>query len=185
MGKNYWMVVESPEKFEVFRRRGLTLYALGSNYRRRAERMQPDDRVLFYVSKIRKWAATATIASPSFEDRTPLFSPVTRGELYPHRVKITPDIILPQHHYIDAGLIAPRLEYLKRWVPEDWPLAFFDGLHLLPQRDFRLIEGEMKRLRPGRRGRSGRNRRNRRPRSAAPTNEMPQNGQDERSDAQN
>ena len=42
-------------------------------------------------------------------------------------------------------MLAPRLEYVKRWPPEDWPLAFFDRLHLLPQRDFRLIEGEMKR----------------------------------------
>ena len=35
---------------------------------------------------------------------------------------------------------------MKRWLPESWPLAFFDTLHLIPQRDFSLIEGEMKRV---------------------------------------
>ena len=29
MGKNFWMVVESPEKFSVIRGRGLTLYETG------------------------------------------------------------------------------------------------------------------------------------------------------------
>ena len=33
-------------------------------------------------------------------------------------------------------------------MPEDWPLAFFDRLHLLPQKDFRLVEGEMQRIKP-------------------------------------
>ena len=25
---------------------------------------------------------------------------------------------------MDANLIAPRLEYVKRWAPEDWYMAF-------------------------------------------------------------
>ena len=50
-----------------------------------------------------------------------------------------------EEDYIDALILAPRLDYVKRWAPEDWPLAFFDSLHLLPQRDFRLIEQEMRR----------------------------------------
>ena len=46
----------------------------------------------------------------------------------------------------DAMILGPRLEYVKKWLPENWPLAFLDRLHLLPQRDFRLIEGEMRRI---------------------------------------
>ena len=42
--------------------------------------------------------------------------------------------------------LGPRLEYVKRWPPESWHLAFFETLHLIPQRDFRLLEGEMKRV---------------------------------------
>jgi hypothetical protein len=54
-------------------------------------------------------------------------------------------MVLNQEDFIDALELAPRLEYVKRWAPEDWPLAFVDSLHLIPQRDFRLIEGEMRR----------------------------------------
>jgi hypothetical protein len=57
-----------------------------------------------------------------------------------------PDIILKENNYIDAMVLAPSLEYLKKWLPEMWPLAFYENLHLIPSKDFNLIESEMKRL---------------------------------------
>ena len=35
--------------------------------------------------------------------------------------------------------------YVKRWAPEDWPLAFQGQIHLLSSQDFALIEHEMRR----------------------------------------
>ena len=147
MGRNYWMVVSSPEDFEITKEGGFSLFGVRSKYRRRAQRMQPDDRMMYYVHGMRKWTATATIKSTFFEDRTPIWTPGKRRELFPFRVKTEPAIVLDEEDYIDALILAPRLEYLKRWAPEDWPLAFIDSLHLLPQKDFRLIEGEMNRIR--------------------------------------
>ena len=46
-------------------------------------------------------------------------------------------------------MLAPRLEYVKRWPPENWYMAFQGNLHLLPKSDFLLIEEEMKKLRFG------------------------------------
>ena len=163
MGKNYWMFVGPPERYEVVKELGFTVYGVGLRYRRRAERMQPDDRVLFYVTKIRKWAATATITSRYFEDHKPIWQASNRSDAHPYHVKLAPDIVLDEQDYIDALILAPRLEYIKRWAPENWPLAFLDSLHLLPQRDFRLIEGEMKRTVSNfRRGAGGRRSRRRR-----------------------
>ena len=148
VGRNYWMFVESPENFEIIKEMGVTLFGMGPKYRQRAERMAPKDRVLFYVKGMRKWPATATISSTCFEDDSPVFKQSVRGERFTYRVKLTPNIVLDEPDYIDALLLAPSLHYLKRWVPEDWPLAFIDRLHLLPQRDFRLVEGEMQRIKP-------------------------------------
>ena len=161
MPKNYWMVVQTPENFEISKELGFTVHGLKSRNRRRAQRMEPDDRILFYVEGIRKWTAIASITSRYFEDRTPIWKSKSRGDDLPYRVKMAPSIVLKEKDYIDALELAPRLEYLKRWAPEHWPLAFVDTLHLLPQRDFRLIEGEMKRiLRRGKtRGRRGGRRR--------------------------
>ena len=145
MARNYWMFAESPENFEITKELGFTLYGVGPRHRRRAERMQPNDRALFYVGQLRKWTATATITSRCFEDRRSIWRPNRRDQEYPYRVKLSPDLVLDEEEYIDALVLAPRLEYVKRWRPEQWPLAFHDRLHLLPQRDFRLIEGEMRR----------------------------------------
>ena len=139
------MVAESDENFRISRDLGFTLHGLGNKYRRRAQRMQPNDRILFYVTQLRKWTLTATITSRSFVEHKPTWNSSRRGDDYPYRVKMSPDIVLEEEDYIDARILAPSLEYLKRWIPEDWPLAFYDRLHLLSQRDFRLIEGEMKR----------------------------------------
>ena len=146
MGKNYWMVVESQDNHTITQERGLDVIGFGQPFRRRVQRMQRGDMVLFYVSTIRKWTATATIASEHFEDHTPIWEPTSRGEQYGYRVNLQPDIRLNEGQYIDALVLAPRLDYVRRWTPEDWPLAFMERLHLIPQKDFRLIEGEMCRL---------------------------------------
>ena len=157
MPNNYWMVVQTPENHEITRGQGFTLHGLTSKQRRRARRMEPDDRILFYVGgSVRKWTAIVTVTSKYFEDRTPIWqSNGSRRELFPYRVKTTPSIVLDEADYIEAQILAPRLEYVKRWPPELWPLAFFDTLHLIPQRDYRLIEAEMRRIGRQRRSRGG------------------------------
>ena len=146
MGRNYWMISTTLDDFLVTRDRGYSVFGMGSKYRRRAQRMQPDDRMLLYVKQLRKWTGVVSVTSEYFEDRTPIWNVGTRGENYPYRVRIRPEIVLREEDYIDALLLAPRMEYVKRWLPETWPLAFFDTLHLIPQKDFSLIEGEMKRI---------------------------------------
>ena len=161
MAKNYWMVVMTPENFEITRKRGFDLYGMRRRHRRRAQRMEPDDVILIYVNGIRKWTAITQVISRYFESDEPIWTaPGTpdrgKGDTFPYRVKTQPSIVLENEDYIDARLIGPSLEYVKRWVPEQWPLAFIETLHLLPQQDFRLIEAEMKKIvtgRPGRRRR--------------------------------
>lgn len=146
MPKTYWMVVQTPENFQISKTHGFTVHGLRSRYRRRVQRMEPEDLILFYISGIRKWGAITKITSRYFKDREPIWRAVDYDDNFPYRVKMKPNIILEEKDYIDAMEIGPRLEYVKRWIPERWQLAFHDSLHLLPQRDFRLIEGEMKRI---------------------------------------
>ncbi len=151
MAKNYWMFVQTPENFAISKSLAFAVHGLGTKYRRRAERMQPGDKVLYYVSGMRKWAVVGSIASRCYEDTAPIWRATSPGEDFRYRIKIAPAIVLEEAEYIDALVLAPRLEYVKRWTPDRWPLAFFDYLHLLPQRDYRLVEGEIERVVSGRR----------------------------------
>lgn len=147
MPGSHWMLVLSPENWAITQSRGLDVIGLRQRHRRKAERMAPGDRVLFYVTHQRVFTATATITSTYFEDHSPLWTRPSGGEDdFPYRVRIEPNVVLEPVEYIDAYQIAPRLLYVKRWPPEDWPLAFQGDIHLLSSADFRLIEAEMERL---------------------------------------
>ena len=146
MPGSHWMIVMSPENFEISRERGFDVVGLKSRHRKKAERMALGDRVLFYVAGRQVFPLTATVSSTFFEDHTPIWvSTERRPDAAPWRVQVRSDTVLQWYEYLDARQIAPRMLYVKRWAPEDWPLAFQGQIHLLSSQDFALIEHEMHR----------------------------------------
>ena len=149
MPRNFWMIVCNEENFQITKGLDFSIQGLKSQYRRKVQRVESGDRLLFYVSGIRRFTATVTVTSPySEEDVTPWKSEGSTG--WPYQVGIKPEIILDREQYIEAGLLAHRLDYIRRWPPENWYMAFQGNLHLLPKNDFFLIEEEMKKLKLGR-----------------------------------
>ena len=149
MPRNFWMIICNEENFNITRNLDFTMQGLKSEYRRKVQRVETDDRLLYYVSGIRRFTATATVTAPyqEVEDGT------WRNEgsaTWPYRIEIKPELVLDDAQYIQAGLLAHRLDYIRRWPPENWYMAFQGNLHLLPKGDFFLIEEEMKKLKFGR-----------------------------------
>lgn len=149
MPRNFWMVVCNEENFGISRDLKFTKQGLKGEYRRKVQRVETEDRILYYVSGIRKFTATATVTAPYEEDETEVWKKEGSSG-WPYRVGIKPEMVLEEHQYMEAGLLAHRLEYIRRWPPENWYLAFQGNLHLLPKDDFFLIESEMKKLKIGR-----------------------------------
>lgn len=141
------MVVVRRDYCDVCRRQGFTLLGMPRLQKKRVQRMEMGDRVLLYDSDLQTFAATATVASAVAEDASPLWPPATPGETYPWRLKLTPNVVLDEQRQVDARLLAPRLDYVRKWTPERWPLAFVGPLHLIPKHDFQMIEHEMRRSR--------------------------------------
>ena len=146
MGKTYWMVAISQENFEITRKRGFDIQGIDSKNRRKAVRMSQDDRIVYYVKDRREFGATATVTSGHFRNDKRIWKHFRKRETFPHRVKISPDVVLEGDQRICAFEIGPSLEYVKKWAPEHWELAFFGMLHIIPQRDFNLLEEEMRKL---------------------------------------
>ena len=146
MPGSHWMITLSPENFEATRKHGFTVQGVKNRHRKKAERMAPGDRILFYVNQLQVFPATATVTSSYFEDQSQIWqSNERRADNFPWRVHITPDLVLEPHEYVDAQLLAPRLLYVKRWAPEDWALAFQGNVHLLSAADFSLVDNEIQR----------------------------------------
>ena len=144
--RNYWMIVTTPENFNITRNGDFKLQGAKTSQRKKAQRFEPGDRLLFYLSEKRGFSATATMTSKYFEDHEHIWTSTRPSEDFPHRAYTKPDVVLDEEDYIDARIIAPRMEYVRRWPPESWPLAFIGNLHLIPRNDFMLIEGEMRRI---------------------------------------
>jgi predicted RNA-binding protein len=141
----YWMVVSSPDNFRKTRDLGFTIQGLKSRHRRRVETMRVGDRVLYYVTGRMAFAATVTVASPMYEDHTPIWRSARRDEDYPWRVHIRQDVVLEDVDWIPAKELAYRLDYVRKWPPEHWTLAFQGHIHALPRNDFAIVEDEIAR----------------------------------------
>ena len=149
MPHNFWMINCNRENFDITRNLGFTQQGLKAEYRRKVQRVEPGDRVIYYVTGARVFTATATVTKGYEEvNSNPWIKEGRTG--WPYRIHIKSDVVLPEEQYIDAGLIAYRLEYLRKWPPEDWHMAFQGNLHLLSKGDFFLLETEMLKLRDGR-----------------------------------
>ena len=143
MSTNYWMLVSSADNFEVSRTLEFSVQGMKSRHRKKAEKMVPGDRIVYYLTGIQQFGGTATITSEYFEDHNPIWNSKKKGEDYPFRVEIKPDVILDPSQFVDAKSVVPEMEYPKRWPAEHWHLAFQGNVHLLPESDFRLIEEKL------------------------------------------
>ena len=146
LGKTYWMLVTTQENLDITRSRGFSVQGVDTKNRRKALRIGPEDRVLYYVSDKKGFAATATVTSDNFEDHERIWKHHDDQETFPHRVELSPDVVLDESEYVDGYQVGPTLQYVKKWPPDMWPLAFFGMLHIIPQRDFNFIESELRRI---------------------------------------
>ncbi len=151
MSKNYWMIRVNPEEYERARASGFPTMDFPIRQKRKAQRMQPGDRVLFYLLGARSFPAAATVVSAKVQEPSRGGRDSRQNGDYTFRIDLSPNFLMQEEDYIDVLQLGPTLDYVKRWAPEDWLLAFQGNFHLLPQKDFNLIEGEMKKIATSRR----------------------------------
>jgi hypothetical protein len=138
-----WIVVGSPENFEIARERGFDMFGFKSRRRRESASMQPGDKLIFYLTGVMKFGGVATVTSEVFEDHTPVFKTEKKpGEDYPWRVQTEADRILAKDQWLDVKEYADRLEMTSR-RGEHWRLAFQGNLHRISDEDYGLISKDV------------------------------------------
>lgn len=138
-----WIVVGSPENFEIARARGFDMFGFKSTRRRESAEMRPGDKLVFYLTGVMKFGGVATVKSDVFEDHAPVFKSEKKpGENYPFRVKTEPERILDRSEWLDVKDFATRLEMTRR-RGEHWRLAFQGNLHKISDDDYDLISREI------------------------------------------
>ena len=135
----YWIVVGSPENFEIARGRGFDMFGFKSTRRRESAEMEPGDKLIFYLTGVMKFGGIANVTSEVFEDHAPVFKSEKKpGEDYPFRVKTSGDVLLDAGQRLDVKDYATRLEMTRR-RGEHWRLAFQGNLHKISDEDYQTI----------------------------------------------
>ena len=147
--RNYWMIAVSPGYFAALEKGRFGAVGLGRAHKKRAQRMEPGDRILIFIAGELTFAAALTVTGGCYEEDALLFPPEPGGETYSWRVPANVDAALGAERRLDARLLAPRMEYVRKWTAERWPLAFQGMLHLVPKADFLMLEAEMQRAQRG------------------------------------
>lgn len=138
----YWIVVGSPDNFARTAEMGFTIQGLKSRHRKKAERMKPGDKIVYYITGRKAFGGIATIESPYFESHERIWTSGDArkaAEDYPFRVEISPDTILPIDDAIPAEPVARRMAYVAKWPAANWTLAFQGNVHEIGKDDFELI----------------------------------------------
>ena len=142
----FWIIVGSPENFSTTRSHGFTVQGIKSRHRKKAEQMHAGDRLVYYVTGLKAFAAVATVTSDYFEDHTPIWrssDPKKAAEDYPFRVHIEPDVVLPESEFLPAEEIARDMEYVQKWPAQHWTLAFQGNVHRVNRHDYDLIRSAL------------------------------------------
>ena len=135
------MVVTTPENFRRTKARRFRVQGVKARYRRMAGRIAPGDRICWYlVGGSGGFVATATVTSPVFEARQPIWVSTGRPDPYPWRFRIARDVVRDVEHAIPAASVVDRLAFARRWPRAHWRLAFQGNLHEIGRRDFGVIE---------------------------------------------
>src|ERR671939_852013 len=141
-----WILTGSPENFAATAERGFTLIGMKERRRAMAEQFEPGDRIVFYLTKVKEFAAIVRVTGAMFEDRTPVW-PGKPGKVdpYPWRFETEPVLVLDEGRRVPAEELAPDLEHVRKWPAEHWTLAFQGQLRTISDHDAQLIRERMSR----------------------------------------
>lgn len=136
----HWLLVSSPENFEVSRARGFDLAGMKGRHRKKAEMVKAGDTVFFYTVGLKAIAGLAEATGPYFESEEHIWTSKREGEEYPFRFPIRPlSIIKHPDDFVRVEQYLDSLIYPRRWPRENWTLAFQGNVHVLGQEDFELL----------------------------------------------
>jgi len=142
---NYWLVTTSPENFKVDKETsGFTVQGLKDRHKKTVMKFQPGDKVIYYINRISKLGAIATVTSGYYrDDKTRIWT--DEDEIWPSRAKSKPEIVLEDDELLDIKRLIKDLIFIKD--KQHWSLFVRGSVRQIPEEDYLLIESEMRKIR--------------------------------------
>jgi protein involved in polysaccharide export with SLBB domain len=144
-----WILTGSPENLAATAERDFSLIGLKEGRRPSAERIEPGDRIVFYVTGVQAFAGSVRVTSEMYEDRERLW-PGKPGnpDAYPWRFATEPEVVLDEDEFVPAVELVGRLEHAAKWPARHWTLAFQGQLRTVSEADAGLLERSLRAAAP-------------------------------------
>jgi hypothetical protein len=140
-----WILTGSPENYAATHERGFTLIGAKELRRNMALQMEPGDRIVFYLTRVGKFAASVRIVSEMFEDRSPVWpGKPGKADPYPWRFETEPELVLEEDEWVDAAELKDHLEHIRKWPAEHYKLAFQGQLRVVSDADAEVLLGRLR-----------------------------------------
>jgi EVE domain len=140
-----WILTGSPENYAATRENGFTVIGMKERRRNQALEMEPGDRIVLYLTRVKAIAASIRLTGELYEDRAKIW-PGKPGQAdpYPWRFACEPELVLDEEDWIAAEALADDLEHVRKWPREHWTLAFQGQLRTVSERDARVLLERMR-----------------------------------------
>lgn len=139
-----WILTGSPENFDATREHGFSVIGLKERRHRQALEIEPGERIVFYLTKVMAFAASAIVTGELYEDRSKIWpGKPGKADSYPWRFPIEPELVLEQDAWIPAASLIDELEHIRRWPREHWKLAFQGQLRAVSEADAGVLTARL------------------------------------------
>jgi predicted RNA-binding protein len=135
-----WVLTGSLDNFRATREHDFRLIGAKEKRRPMAERIQPADEIVFYVTGVQAFGGVVRVTSEMFEDRSKVWpGKPGKADIYPWRFQTTPVVTLEEERFIPAVELVGELEHVAKWPAEHWHLAFQGQLRTVSERDAKVL----------------------------------------------
>jgi predicted RNA-binding protein len=136
-----WVLTGSLANFRATREHGFSVIGAKEGRRRMAERIEPGDRIVFYVTGLQAFGGVVRVTGEMYEDRSKIWpGKPDMADAYPWRFETEPEAVLEEDEFVPAAELAGELEHVRKWPAEHWQLAFQGQLRTVSDADARLLD---------------------------------------------
>jgi len=139
----YWLICVTKANFDIDRANGFQHQGFKAGLANKVKKMQPGDKVVYYITKIGKFGAIAEVVSGYYhDDQHPIWP--DKREIWPARARSREILSLEDGRMLDVKKILDDLSFVE--TKDNWGIYFRGSLHSLAEEDYKLIESEMRKL---------------------------------------
>jgi hypothetical protein len=143
-GARTWILTGSPENYAATAAHGFSVIGCKERRRNQALQMEPGDRIVLYLTRVMRFAASIRVTGEMFEDRTKLWpGKPGKADPYPWRFATAPELVLEEPEWVSADSLKTDLEHIRKWPAEHWKLAFQGQLRTVSEADAALLMERM------------------------------------------